>query len=92
MDGDQARRRDGNLPFASRSVALLSMTVHWTGQAFVEGEILFYCGSSNGGFLVWGGQKYFIFQWELADSLSAIAKFLAIARLGVRNQPMLRWG
>jgi hypothetical protein len=35
------------LPFA---VALLSMTVHWTGQAFVEGEIPFSGGSSNGGF------------------------------------------
>jgi hypothetical protein len=27
--------------FASRLVALLSMTVHWTGQACVEGEIHF---------------------------------------------------
>jgi len=50
LDGDQAERRDGNLPFASRLVALLSMTVRWTGQAFVEGEIPFSGGSSNGGF------------------------------------------
>jgi hypothetical protein len=50
LDGDQAERCVGNLPFAGRLVALLSMTVHWTGQAFVEGEIPFSGGSSNGGF------------------------------------------
>jgi hypothetical protein len=50
LDGDQAERCDGNLPFASRLVALMSMTVHWTRQAFVEGEIAFSGGSSNGGF------------------------------------------
>jgi hypothetical protein len=49
-DGDQAERCDGNLPFASRLMALLSMTDHWAGQAFVEGEILISGGSSNGGF------------------------------------------
>jgi hypothetical protein len=48
-DGDQAERCDGNLPFASRLMALLSMTDHWAGQAFVEGETPFP-GSSNGGF------------------------------------------
>jgi hypothetical protein len=41
-DGDQAERCDGNLPFASRLTALLSMTDHWAGQAFVEGEIPFF--------------------------------------------------
>jgi hypothetical protein len=41
LDGDQAERCDGNLPFASRMMALLLMTGHWAGQAFVEGEILF---------------------------------------------------
>jgi hypothetical protein len=41
LDGDQAERCDGNLPFASRLMALLSMTSHWVGQAFVEGEIRF---------------------------------------------------
>jgi hypothetical protein len=41
LDGDQAERCDGNLPFASRLMALLSMTGHWAGQAFVEGEIPF---------------------------------------------------
>ena len=50
LDGDQAERCDGNLPFASRLMALLSMTGHWAGQAFVEGEIPFSGGSSNGGF------------------------------------------
>jgi hypothetical protein len=49
LDGDQAERCDGNLPFASRLMALLSMTDHWAGQAFVEGKIPF-SGSSNGGF------------------------------------------
>src|SRR5438876_2872857 len=32
LDGDQAERCDGNLPFASRLMALLSMTGHWSGQ------------------------------------------------------------
>ena len=50
LHGGQAERCDDNLPFASRLVALLSMTVHWTGQAFVEGEIPFSGGSSNCGF------------------------------------------
>jgi hypothetical protein len=43
-------RRDGNLPFASRLVALLSMTVHWTGQAFVEAEIPFPAVAQTVGF------------------------------------------
>lgn len=42
LDSDQAQRCDGNLPFVSRLVALLSMTDHWAGQAFVEGEIPFF--------------------------------------------------
>jgi hypothetical protein len=50
LDGDQAERCDGNLPFASRLMALLSMTSHWAGQAFVEGEIPFSGRCSNGGF------------------------------------------
>ncbi len=41
LEGDQAERSDGNLPFARRLMALLSMTGHWAGQAFVEGEIPF---------------------------------------------------
>jgi len=72
LDGDQAERCNDNLPFASRLVALLSMTVHCTGQAFVEGEILFSGGSSNGGFWSREGRKYLIFQWGLTDTLSAI--------------------
>jgi len=31
-------------------MALLSMTGHWTAQAFVEGEIPFFGRSSDGGF------------------------------------------
>ena len=50
LDGDQAGRCDGNLPFASRLMALLSMTGHWAGQAFVDGAIPFFGRSSNGGF------------------------------------------
>jgi hypothetical protein len=49
VDGDQAERCDGNLPFASRSMTLSSMAGHWARQAFVEGEIPFSGGSSNGG-------------------------------------------
>jgi len=41
LEGDQAQRSDGNLPFARRLMALLSMTGHCAGQAFVEGEIPF---------------------------------------------------
>jgi hypothetical protein len=44
LDGNQAERCDGNLPFASRLMALLSTTGHWAGQAFVEGEIPFSGG------------------------------------------------
>jgi hypothetical protein len=57
LDGDQAERCDGNLPFASRLMAVLSMTGHWAGQAFVEGEIPFSGGSSNGGFWSWKGEN-----------------------------------
>jgi hypothetical protein len=42
LDGDQAERCDGNLPFASRLTAVLSMTDHCAGQVFVEGEIPFW--------------------------------------------------
>src|ERR1700730_696887 len=50
LDGDQAERCDDNLPFASRLMALLSITGHWAGQAFFEGVIPFSSRSSNGGF------------------------------------------
>jgi hypothetical protein len=50
LDGDQAERCDGNLAFARRLMALLSMTGHWAGQAFVEGEIPFSGCGLNGGF------------------------------------------
>jgi hypothetical protein len=40
LDGDQAERCDGNLPFASGLIALLSMTP-LGAQAFAEGEIPF---------------------------------------------------
>jgi hypothetical protein len=50
LDGDQAERCDGNLPFASRLMVLLPMTGHWAGQALVEGEIPFSGRGSNGGF------------------------------------------
>jgi hypothetical protein len=46
LDGDQAERCDGNLPFANRLTALLSTTGHWAGQAFVEGEIPVIVGNS----------------------------------------------
>jgi hypothetical protein len=50
LDGDQAERCDGNLPFASRLVALLSITVHWSGQALVEGKIPFPAVAQTVGF------------------------------------------
>jgi hypothetical protein len=66
LDGDQAERCDGNLPSASRLMAPLSMTGHWAGQAFVEGEIPF-SGGLNRWVLAKEGRKCFIFQWELTD-------------------------
>jgi hypothetical protein len=36
LDGDQVERCDGNLLFANRLMALLSMTGLWAGQAFVK--------------------------------------------------------
>jgi len=47
-NGDQAERCDGILPFASRLMALLSMTGHCGGTGFVEGEIPF-CGVAQTG-------------------------------------------
>ena len=41
-NGQDAEGCDGNLPFASRLMARLSMTDHWAGQASVEGEIPFF--------------------------------------------------
>jgi hypothetical protein len=41
LGGAQAERYDGDLPFASRLMALLPMTGHWAAQAFFEGEIPF---------------------------------------------------
>jgi hypothetical protein len=38
-------------------MALLSVTGHWAAQAFVEGEIPFFGGSSSGGFWSGKGQK-----------------------------------
>jgi hypothetical protein len=38
------------LPFASRLMALLSMTGHWSGQAFVEGKIPFFPLAQTVGF------------------------------------------
>jgi hypothetical protein len=49
LDGDQAERCDANLPFASRLIALLSMTP-LGAQAFAEGEIPFSGRWPNGGF------------------------------------------
>src|SRR5580692_10532390 len=50
LDGDQAEQCDGNLPFASRLMGLLSMTGHWAVQAFVERRNPISGRSSNGGF------------------------------------------
>ena len=41
LDSDQAERCDGDLPFVSRLMALLSMTGHGRDRLFVEGEIPF---------------------------------------------------
>jgi hypothetical protein len=41
LDGDQAERCDGNLPFASCLMALSSMTGHWAGQALSKAKSLF---------------------------------------------------
>jgi len=49
LDGDQAERCDGNLPFASSLMAVLSMTGHWAGQ-FCRRRNSLFGGSSNGRF------------------------------------------
>jgi len=49
LDVDQAERCDGNLPFASRLMAVLSMTGHWAGQ-FCRRRNSIFGGSSDGGF------------------------------------------
>jgi hypothetical protein len=57
-----AERRDGNLPFASRLMPLLSMMGHWLNR-------LLLAAKSHFGpwlkwwVLVWEGQKCLIFQW-----------------------------
>jgi len=38
LDGDQAQRRDGNLPLASRLIAVLSMTGHWADRLSPKAE------------------------------------------------------
>jgi hypothetical protein len=47
MSHDQAERCDGNLPLASRLMAVLSMTGYWAGKVLSKPEFHF-CGSSNG--------------------------------------------
>src|SRR5260370_42207052 len=41
LEGDQAERCDGNLLFASRVMAMLSMTGHWAGQVLSKAEFHF---------------------------------------------------
>jgi hypothetical protein len=86
LDGDQAERCDGNLPFASRLMALLSMTGHWAGQAFVEGEIPFPAVAQRVGFGPGRSKKCLIFQWGLTDSLSAAAPFSSVSDRSNRQQ------
>jgi hypothetical protein len=52
LDGDPAERRDGNVPFASRLTALLSMMDHWLNRLLAAKS--HFGGSSNGGF--WSGK------------------------------------
>jgi hypothetical protein len=70
LDCDQAERCDGTLPFASRLMALLSMTVHWTGQAFVGGKTPFSAVAQMVGFGL-GRSKMLYLSMGLTDSLSA---------------------
>ena len=48
------------------------MTGHWAEQAFVEGEVPFSGGSSNGGFWSRKVEIALSFNGELTDTLSAI--------------------
>jgi hypothetical protein len=41
LDGDQVEQCDGNLPFASRLMALLSMTSHWAGRLLSKAKFHF---------------------------------------------------
>jgi acyl CoA:acetate/3-ketoacid CoA transferase len=56
---DQAERCDGNLPFASRLMAVLSMTGHWAGQ-FCRRRNSLFGGSSNGGFGVGRSKMHYL--------------------------------
>jgi hypothetical protein len=49
---------------ATAMMALLLMTGHWAGQAFVEGEIPFSGGSSNGGFWSRKGENTWSFNGD----------------------------
>jgi hypothetical protein len=71
LDGDQAERCDGNLPFASRLMAVLSMTGHWARQALVRRNPIFRQWLKRW-VLIYEDRKCSIFQWGLTDSLSAI--------------------
>jgi len=69
LDGDQAERCDDNLPFASRLMAVLSMTGHWAGQFCRRRNSLL--AVAQRWVLAQEGRNCFIFQWELTDTLSA---------------------
>jgi hypothetical protein len=66
------------IPGTSRLMTLLSMTSHWAGQAFVEGEIHFPAVAQTVGFGL-GRSKCLIFQWGFTDTLSAAALFSSVS-------------
>lgn len=85
LDGDQAERSEGNLPFASCLTALLSMTGHWAGQAFVEGEIPFSGVAQTVG-LGLGRSKMLYLSMGLAHTLAAAALFSSVSHRSNRQQ------
>jgi hypothetical protein len=50
LDGDQAQRCDGNLPLASRLMAVLSMTGHWVDRLLSKAEFHFPAVAQTVGF------------------------------------------
>ena len=84
--GAQAERCRGNLPFARRLIAFLSMTGHWRNGLLSVGETTFFRPWLKWLVLAQESRKRLIFQWGLTDTLSADALFSFVSDLLKRPQ------
>jgi hypothetical protein len=85
LDGDQGERCDGNLPFASRLIALLSTTGHWAVQALSKAKSHFPAVAQTVGFGP-GRSKKLCLSMGLTDTLSADALFSFVSDRSKRQQ------